>query len=1019
MLLGLYTADQNNALARASAAPAAELAPAFSESFGAAFAEARAFGNSDALWRGRHDAVQQALDAFEDATGEALQNPEAAAPGPNRDALERHNQARFEQIAGERPDLKLSYPSDEQRQQTAVERAQQARGDAARLDARPGTFASGAGGVIGGIAGAMTDPLNIASMFMGAGAASGILRTAAIEAGLAAGSQAVIEAGTAPFKQQVDPKWGLGDAAESIAMAGAGGAVIGGGLKALGTGISHLRGRPSSAAVEGARVAAGGIAEQLDEAAAGRLGAGDYDGAAGLAAAARAAREAIDRGQPVPREVRDALNVLERDAEVRASNPLGDSVAAEQAHVEALKKAATDMDAGQPVDVADIVQPAREEARAGADLDSWKLPPIPDEVQSAAGRWRDAPAKPAEALQDGDVVPSGGLLLKHGSPRADMSLDDIAIIRTGQKQGKKGRVYGGFYATSAADVEQARGYANMSGADGTVYDVIVAPGTRVLHKEGDITRLSGNQIGQWKEDGIGLVVGKDPRGRTEYVVIDKAAITEFKPEARAAAPPSPTSAPRPANDVTGPPRVYTPSGRAVDVEYRVVEADALVSSHGADGTVNPEFPADLQPRDRTRLASQTQIAEMASHLQPERLGRSPDAATGAPIVGPDMAVESGNGRVGAIRRAYEEGGDAAARYREWVLAQDPAAEGLRNPVLVAVRRTEMDPTTRSAFARDANAASAARMSPTELALADARRLDDAALNRLTSGDVTAAGNRAFVRAFLDRLPPSERGSLVDAAGALNQDGRKRLEGALLGRAYGDAAIIGRIVEDADTDIRAIGGALLDVAGPWAKLRAAVARGEIEAGMDVTADLLATVRMVAEARAGGRAVSELAQQMGLFGDDLTPTGRMLLAGMFRDEALTKPAGRARVAEMLEGFLGEAQKNTAGPRLFGEPLNAEQILSGERLLSETPRPANDLARPAAEVAASKEAGDALFHDLNRVMAFQNPEIHVGEAIDPETGRPVGVKRTAMDLMDEADRDLADIEHMAACVFGVAAE
>lgn len=803
MLLGLFSTDQTDTLDRARLAPAAELPPAFSETYHAAFAESRAFGNSDALWRARHDAVQSALDAFENATGEALSNPEAAPAGPNRDALERHNQARFDQIATERPDLKLAYPTDEQRQQTAVEKAQAARGEVARLDARPGTFGSGAGSIAGGIVGAMTDPLNIASMFLGAGAASGILRTALVEGGLAAGSQAVIEAGTAPFKQQVDPKYGLGEAVESIAMAGAGGAIIGGGVKGIGALIGKFRGK-------------------------------------------------------APREVLDAANVLERDAEVRAANPLGPTVAGEQAHVSAMTKAAQDMEAGRPVDVQPIVAEARAEA------------------------------------------PSAGLDL-----------------------------------------------------------------------------------------------------------------------------------PRPSNDLSGPPRVYTPSGRAVDVEYRVVEADTLTSSHSADGTVNPAFPADLQPRDRTRLASQTQIAEMAGQLQPERLGRSPDAATGAPIVGPDMVVESGNGRVGAIRTAYEQGGDAAARYREWVIGQDPAAEGLRNPVLVAVRKTEMDPAARAEFARDANGATAARMSPTELALADARRLDDAALGRLTSGDVTAAGNRGFVRSFLDRLPASERGSLVDAAGALNQEGRKRIEGALLGKAYGDAAVIGRIVEAADSDIRAIGGALLDVAGPWAKLRAAVARGDLPAGMDVTNDLLASVRMVAEARASGRAVSELAQQMGLFGDDLSVVGRQLLAGLFRDEALSKPAGRARVAEMLAGYLDEASKNSAGARLFGEPLSAEQILSGERLTEEAPRPANDAgappdrpspaagARPAEDVARAPETQDAIYHDLNRVMAYRDPEIHVGETVDPDTGRLVGVKRTAMDLMEEADRDLADIEHMAACVFGMAAE
>ncbi|MBK3800461.1 hypothetical protein GAY33_14665 [Azospirillum brasilense] len=341
---------------------------------------------------------------------------------------------------------------------------------------------------------------------------------------------------------------------------------------------------------------------------------------------------------------------------------------------------------------------------------------------------------------------------------------------------------------------------------------------------------------------------------------------------------------------------------------------------------------------------------------------------------------------------------------------------MQNPVLVAVRRTEVD---RAAFAREANTATAARLSPTEQALADARHLDAAAMERLASGDVGAASNRSFVRGFIDRLPPSERGALVDADGALNQEGIKRVQGALLGRAYGDAGIVGRIIEDADSDIRAIGGALLDVAGPWAKLRAAVAHGDVAPGMDATADLLAAVRMVAEARGQGRAVAELANQGGLFGDDLPGNARLFLGALFRDADLSKPAGRQRVADFLRGYLDEATKNTSGDRLFGEPLSAEQILRGERMTADVQRPANDLARPAREVAAAPETQDALFQQVNRLLASRELEVPTEVKVDPETGQQVALKRSAMDLMDEADRAINDAATVAACAFGVAAE
>lgn len=777
MLLGLYQTDISDTLDRARNAQAAELPPSFSEGFYAAFAESRAYANSDALWRARHEVVQGALDALENVTGEVYANPEAAARGPNRDALEKSIRSRFDSLKVERPDLNLYYPTEEEIQAGAVAKAQQAKGELDALSAKPGTFSSGAGFILGDIAGALTDPLNIASMFMGAGPAAGILRTAAVEAGIAAGSQAVIEAGTAGFKKQVDPNYGLKDAAGNIVAAGAGGAIIGGGLKALGRAVEWWRGRSRA---------------------------------------------------ELPREVQDALNVTEREKQIRETNPLP-GVAGEQAHVEALTKAAQDVEAGRPVDVQGIVQ-----------------------------------------------------------------------------------------------------------------------------------------------------------------------------EARASAPSAPAA----------PDRVFTSGGRAVEVEYRVVEADDLVSSHGADGSVNPAFPPELQPRDRTRIASHAQIADMASNIQPERLGRSTDAATGAPIVGPDMVVESGNGRVGAIRTAYEQGGEAADRYRVWVAQQDPAAAQMRNPVLVAVRKTEMDPAGRAAFANEANQATAARLSPTEQARADARMITNAVLAQVRSGDVTAASNRGAVRSWLDGLSTSERSGLVDADGGLNQEGRRRFEAALLSRAYDAPDLIEKLIEHLDNDIKAIGGAMQDAAGPWAKMRAAAARGDIPPALDPTGRLLDAVRLVQRARESGQKVFDLLNQEDIFAGQVDPITGAFVRMFFRNDAMTAPAGRKSVAEALAGYVDEAMAENGGG-LLGRAERPGQILLGEERAPPVPS-----SRPAEEVARAPETQDALYQEVNRLMASREIDVPMGEVVD-ESGKVVALKRSAMDLMDEADRAINDAATIAVCAFGVAAE
>lgn len=77
---------------------------------------------------------------------------------------------------------------------------------------------------------------------------------------------------------------------------------------------------------------------------------------------------------------------------------------------------------------------------------------------------------------------------------------------------------------------------------------------------------------------------------------------------------------------------------------------------------------------------------------------------GAPIVGPDNVVESGNGRSMGIWRAYEQG--QADEYRQYLI--DHAKEFGLNPdeisqmsmpVLVRERLTDVD---RAQFARDSN-----------------------------------------------------------------------------------------------------------------------------------------------------------------------------------------------------------------------------------------------------------------------------------------------------------------------------
>lgn len=480
-----------------------------------------------------------------------------------------------------------------------------------------------------------------------------------------------------------------------------------------------------------------------------------------------------------------------------------------------------------------------------------------------------------------------------------------------------------------------------------------------------------------------------------------------------------------------PGRVYDADGNSIGVRYEVVDADSLITSNRDDLSINPDFPQELQPRDRSRAMSQDQIAGIAANLQPERLGFSTDAGTGAPVVGLDGLVESGNGRVLALRRAYQNGGVPAENYRNFLRAQNFDVEGISNPVLIARRVTDLE--DRVSFVTAANRSTAMRLGAAEQALADARMIDTAMLDSLADGDVAGAGNAGFTRGFMARLPRAEQGSLIDRNGILSQEGNRRITAALMGRAYGEPALLGRALEDTDNNIKAIGGAMSDSAGPWSKMRDAVSRGEIPAGMDITDDLVKAVQLVMRARDEGRAVSDLVNQAEMFGGP-GEMAKIMARAMFSDAEMKRPVGRARLSSFLRDYADEAMKNDAGPRLIGDPLTAPDILKGS--LERVGR--DDLYRVADErltlarideIAAAPDTAEASIMDAERLIA-DNEAAQLGpitdDAAPKKAAEPIMIdlgdgrgERSLDEILREADEEIAAGREIESCTLGSAAE
>ena len=316
------------------------------------------------------------------------------------------------------------------------------------------------------------------------------------------------------------------------------------------------------------------------------------------------------------------------------------------------------------------------------------------------------------------------------------------------------------------------------------------------------------------------------------------------------------------------------NGSSYEMAYEVKSLDELIASNDAAYGVNPKYPSELQPRDRTREASRQQIEDMANDLRPEWLGESPRLSDGAPIIGVDNVVESGNGRTIAIGKAYEQG--KAEEYR--ALVEQYAREkgwdisGINNPVLVRTRLTDTD---RVQFARLANESDVAQFGASERAISDADRLPDASMLKINSdGAINLDQSMDYVRGFISSLPKAEQASVITGDGRLSQEGRRRIESALTQRAYGDSSLVTRLAENLDDDSKNILNALLRAAPQLAQLNDLVKQGGRHQNT-IAKDLAQAAQKLSDLKASGLKVQDYLNQGQLIDDGLSPGAREFL------------------------------------------------------------------------------------------------------------------------------------------------
>ena len=362
--------------------------------------------------------------------------------------------------------------------------------------------------------------------------------------------------------------------------------------------------------------------------------------------------------------------------------------------------------------------------------------------------------------------------------------------------------------------------------------------------------------------------------------------------------------------------VVTPEGKEVKVRPELVELDTLTASHDEYGNENPEYPQQLQPRDRERKASRDWIVDTAAKLIPKKLLPAVESGSGSPIVAQDNVVESGNGRALAIRRAYESNPKRIEEYKAELAKQGYDIEGMKQPVLIQRRTQAMSPEDRIAFTEESNDPTLAEKGETEISGSDARKIDQSVTGLFMGGEVDQARNRDFVRAFMDKVvPKAQHGKMMTDEGLLSQTGIRRIENAMFTKAYGSDSLVSGLREDPDVTFKAIGQAMIDAAPGFARAKQ---NADIT---EITGALTNAVETVRKARESRKPITEFAGQVSMFASTTDRYMERQFLNLFFHGQSEFRRQRSRVAiadDLLKiASMIESNRDDASTDMFGAP------------------------------------------------------------------------------------------------------
>lgn len=357
-------------------------------------------------------------------------------------------------------------------------------------------------------------------------------------------------------------------------------------------------------------------------------------------------------------------------------------------------------------------------------------------------------------------------------------------------------------------------------------------------------------------------------------------------------------------------------GGRVPVDYEIVELSDMITSHNMEGAVNETYPQELQPRDRSRSASDAQINEIVNSFAPERVAKAPTATEGAPIVTKQGYVAVGNGRALALGKVYENVAKAE-QYRQYLIEQGYNVEGYAEPVLVRRLAVDLDVKQLLALVDDANTSGTMQYSDAEKAITYSKKLTGEIIDLLdTDAELMNAANRRFIREFFANvIPTAERNSFLDKDDKVTRKGIEMIENTLTAIIVPDARFLSVLVENPDNNIRKITAGLAKSAPAIVSFENDVQSGLIDAKYSLATDIRQAVEVLKRAKDKGQNLDLYVKQLDLLEGSL-PAEVLVVAEMF-----DKSHSAVDFADKIKSYIhnASAQGDLSQGNMFGmEPV-----------------------------------------------------------------------------------------------------